>query len=161
MSAMRPLHLLLTPLLAANLLLLGPAPVRAGLISTEAVVAAAAAPSPTAQARERIERLLQREDVRRELEAYGVSPAEALARVASLSDAEIAVVAGRLDALPAGGDSVAGVLLIIALVFILLIVFDYVGITDIFPWVNKPAQRRVEVPSPTEEGQGGAHAATW
>lgn len=155
---MRLLQVLLAPLLAASLLLIGPAPVRAGLISTEAVVAADEAPSP---ARQRIERLLQRDDVRRELEAYGINPDEALARVASLSDAEIAAVAGRLDELPAGGDSVAGVLLIIALVFIVLIIFDYVGITNIFPWVNKPKSgRRVEAPSPAGEELASADSPT-
>jgi hypothetical protein len=138
--------------------LIGPAPVRAGLISTEAVVAAAAAPSPEASARERIERLLEREDVRRKLEAYGITPDEALARVGSLSDAEIAAVAGRLDELPAGGDSVAGVLLVIAVVFIILIVFDYAGIIDLFPWVNKSTQRRVEIPGGSEDELATPHA---
>ncbi len=66
--------------------------------------------------------------------------------------------AGRLDELPAGGDSVAGVLLVIAVVFIVLIIMDYAGMIDIFPWVNKPPHRRAAVPSQSEDELATPHA---
>ncbi len=134
------LRILLALVLGVGLLELGPRArvARAAWISTEdALTEAPAADS----ARDRIRALFSRDDVRRELEALGVDPGAAAARVALLSDAEVESLAGQLDALPAGGDSIAGVLLIIALVFVLLIFTDAVGITDLFPWVNKPQQR--------------------
>jgi len=50
------------------------------------------------------------------------SPGEAGARAAALSDAEVAGLAGRIDALPAGG--IAGVLplIVVAVLFYYLIV---------------------------------------
>lgn len=106
---------------------------RAGLVATDQAIV----DTPRSDARARVTAALAREDVRRELRALGVDPGEAEARVAALDDAEVEALAARIDALPAGGDSVAGVLLVIALVFFGLIALDYFGVTDIFPWVHK------------------------
>lgn len=110
----------------------------AALLSTEQVLSAPAGPQ---DARARVQAFLARADVERELARFGVDPERARERVALLSDAEVSRIAGKIDALPAGGDTLVSVLLIIAAVFILLIIFDAVGVTDIFPWVNKPHQR--------------------
>ena len=48
---------------------------------------------------------LARDDVRQAMEQLGVNPADADARVASLSDAELMQLQGQLDRLPAGGDA--------------------------------------------------------
>ena len=48
---------------------------------------------------------------------------------------------GRLEDLPAGGDTLSSVLLLIAVLFLILIFLDYTGVTDLFPWVNKQARR--------------------
>ena len=67
--------------------------------------------------------LLAREEVRAALLAQGLDPAEVQARVASLSEAEIREIAGRLETLPAGGDgfgTAIAVLLIILLVVVIL-----------------------------------------
>jgi hypothetical protein len=111
---------------------------RAALLSTEQVLSARAEGEA---ARARVQAFLARADVERELARFGVDPERARARVALLSDEEVSSIAGKIDALPAGGDTLVSVLLIFAVVFILLIIFDAVGITDIFPWVNKPSQR--------------------
>jgi len=134
------LRMLLALVLVAGVLDLGPSArvARAALIATEDVLAAS--PSVDAQ-RDRIRAVFAREDVRRDLAALGVDPDAAAARVALLSDAEVATVAGNLDTLPAGGSDLVAVLLIIVAVFLVLIFTDAVGITDIFPWVNKPQQR--------------------
>jgi hypothetical protein len=71
---------------------------------------------------------LAREDVRAELVRHGVDPGAAAARVATLTDAELAQLAGRIDTLPAGGDAVA----IIGAVFLVLLVLEVVGVTDVF-----------------------------
>jgi hypothetical protein len=82
-----------------------------------------------------------------ELERLGVSPAEAQARVAALDDSELEALATDLDGQPAGGDSDSGdvavaFLVITGVVFIVLIITDATGVTDIFPWVKKPGERR-------------------
>ncbi len=77
-----------------------PRPAEAAMVTTEAAVnPAAELESDRAQVRA----FLEREDVRAQMESYGLTPEEAIARVDSLTDHEIALVAGKLDALPAGG----------------------------------------------------------
>lgn len=76
--------------------------------------------------------VLDRQEVRAGLEARGVSAADVKARVAAMSDDEVAQLAGRLDSLPAGGD-VLGVLLV---VFIVLLITDILGFTKIFPFTR-------------------------
>ena len=53
--------------------------------------------------RERIAAAFEREDVRVELQARGVDPAHAKARVAALTDEEARLLAAEIDSLPAGG----------------------------------------------------------
>jgi hypothetical protein len=89
-------------------------------------------------ARERVLAQLDREEVARGLESLGVDPAEARARLAALSDAELQQIAGRLDQIPAGeGSTVGTILLIIAVVFVGLVITDALGLTDVFPWIRK------------------------
>lgn len=105
--------------------------VQAALISTDQVVAANAAQ----QNRAKIAAALDRPEVMAQLEQMGVDKSEAQARVAALSDAEAASLAGRVDSLPAGGDFLGVVLF----VFILLLVTDILGLTKVFPFTR--AQR--------------------
>jgi len=72
---------------------------------------------------------LSRADVQAELVSLGVDPADAVARVAALSDAELAQVSQELQTLPAGGD---GLLTVIGIVFIVLLILELTGVTDIF-----------------------------
>ena len=50
----------------------------------------------------RIKAFVSRKDVVAQLQSHGISSEEALARVDSLTDQEIALIAGKLDQLPAG-----------------------------------------------------------
>ena len=100
----------------------------AGLIGT-AEVLQAAAPVERAENLARVQAGLERDDVRAQLERFGVDPAQAAERVAALDDAQLAELAGRIDQLPAGGD---GILVVLGVVFIVLIVLDYVGAINIF-----------------------------
>ena len=78
---------------------------------------------------------INRGEVAGQLQLLGLSPQAASERVAALSDAEVAGLAGRLDALPAGG--IAGVLPVV--VGILLIYFLlYVPATTTTPATGKP-----------------------
>lgn len=119
------LRRLIASLLVVSIAGLGlPLPVHAGMLGTDAVVASAERGS--------IASFLEREDVRQQLQAQGVSPAEVKARVAALTDEEAAQLAARMDSLPAGGD-VLGVLLV---VFIVLLITDILGLTKIFPFTR-------------------------
>jgi hypothetical protein len=103
--------------------------VNASMIGTEAVVQA----TQTQQERGRIRDALNREDVGAKLAALGVDPAQVQARVDALSDEEAQQLARHLDTMPAGG-SVLGVLLTI---FLVLLITDLLGWTDVFPFTKK------------------------
>jgi hypothetical protein len=118
-------HLVVLGLLALSLHL--PA-AHAGMVGTEAVVNAAQAQ----QDRERLHSALSRDDVQAQLLARGVDPAQVQARVDSLTDEEMQTLATNMDQLPAGG-SVVGALV---LIFLVLLVTDLLGLTNVFPFVK-------------------------
>lgn len=71
---------------------------------------------------------LAREDVRQQLVALGVAPAQVDSRIAALTDAELGKLAGQMSEMPAGGD----VLAVIGVVFIVLLILELTGVIDIF-----------------------------
>lgn len=105
----------------------------AALVPTEAAVQARSA----REARELINSLLSRAEVQAQLKLHGIEPLEAKARVDSLSDAEAIDLANRIDQLPAGGDAVGIIVGAILLVFLVLLITDLLGLTDVFPFVKK------------------------
>jgi len=92
------------------------------------------------QARDKINKLLLREDVKNALMAQGIDPLEAKARIDTLSDAEVIQIADEIDKLPAGGAiqvvSTTTVILI-GIVVVLIIVGIIVGIAFLAKSVNK------------------------
>ena len=80
-----------------------------------------------------LQQLLGREDAQQQLLALGVDPDQVSERVASLSDSELARINQGIDTLNAGGDSVLGILLII---FIVFVITDVIGATNIFPFIH-------------------------
>ena len=84
-------------------------------------------------ARDRIRTFLERDEVRAELQAHGVSAADARARVDLMTDEEAQRIAGRLDTLPAGGTDLLGVAFA---VFIILLITDILGLTKVFPFTR-------------------------
>lgn len=76
----------------------------------------------------RIQSQLTRDDVRAQFLARGVSPHEVDARVAALSNEELQMLSLQLDELPAGGS----VLAVIGVVFVVLLILELVGVTNIF-----------------------------
>jgi hypothetical protein len=97
----------------------------AGIIATPAAIAA----QENHETLSHLKELLAREDVRGQLMQLGIDPAVAELRVNSLTPAEIARLQPQLDSLPAGGD---GILVVIGLVFVVLIILELVGVTNIF-----------------------------
>jgi hypothetical protein len=86
--------------------------------------------------RDQVNRLLERVDVQSSLAAHGVNPADVKARVAAMTDDEVAQLAAKIDQLPAGGEGIIGALLI---VFIVLLITDILGFTKVFPF-TKPVK---------------------
>jgi len=120
------LRRLIAGLLIVSIAGLGlPLPAHAGIVPTDAALASAE--------RDRIASMLDRADVRAQLEAYGARAAEVKARVAALTDEEAAQLAGKLDSLPAGGDGIIGALL---LIFLVLLITDILGLTKVFPFTR-------------------------
>ena len=87
--------------------------------------------------RDRLRAFLDRAEVRTQLEALGVDRDIARARIDSLTNEEVADLVDRLDQLPAGGDGFGTLVGAALLVFIILLITDLLGLTDIFPFVKK------------------------
>ena len=87
----------------------------AGMISTDAVQA------PDGE-RDRVKAMLARPEVAREMQKMGIAPGDAAARVNAMSDAEVRTLAGRFDAMPAGGALSTQEWLLIILVILLVII---------------------------------------
>ncbi|MDH5301970.1 MAG: PA2779 family protein [Gammaproteobacteria bacterium] len=71
-------------------------------------------------------------DVKQQLISLGVSPEQVQARVDAMTDEEVQQLAGQLQQLPAGGD-IVGLLIFF---FVLFVITDMLGATDIFPFVK-------------------------
>lgn len=102
----------------------------ASFVSTEALNQASV--SSTSDSHEALRQVLAREDVRTQLIAHGVSPEAAQARIAALTDAEARQLADQFASLPAGGDALG----IIILVLLVLVLTDLLGVTDVFPGIR-------------------------
>jgi hypothetical protein len=102
---------------------------QAAMVSTDQIQVA----SSDRKNHEKISASLNKPGVRLRLEKMGVNLLDAEARVAALTDTEAAKLAADLDSLPAGGESVIGVLLVI---FVVLLVTDILGFTKVFPFTR-------------------------
>ncbi|RPJ75325.1 MAG: hypothetical protein EHM15_03810 [Desulfobacteraceae bacterium] len=78
------------------------------------------------ESRAKVLQFLAREDVRAALIAEGIDPAEADARVAGLTDAEVAQIAERIDELPAGGI-LGAVILVLVIVLLVVLILKLAG----------------------------------
>ena len=105
----------------------------AAMMSTDQIIAEEA----SAADRERVLEFLAREDVREEIVALGIDPDEASRRVQSLSDAEIQQIVGAMDQEPAGQSVIAALVITILVIFLILIITDLLGVTDVFPFINQ------------------------
>lgn len=76
----------------------------------------------------RVEVLLARQDIELQLLAFGVDAEIVAERLQGMSNAELLALEGRLDAQLAGGDALA----VIGTVFLVLLILELVGVTDVF-----------------------------
>jgi len=84
----------------------------------------------------KLQRLLERSDVHDQLAVWGIQPHEAKAVVDNLTDAEIRDLARNMEALPAGGDAVGVIVGAALVVFLVLLITDILGYTNVFPFVK-------------------------
>ena len=96
----------------------------AGIIGTQTVIEAGQRDADLAT----IHAGLGRAEVRQQFAALGVDANLVETRLATLTDAEIATLADRMEQMPAGGDLLA----VIGVVFVILLILELVGVIDIF-----------------------------
>jgi len=104
----------------------------AGLVPTETIIGTMSAE----QDRAKVMEFLSREDVTTQFQTLGLSPDEAKARVQAMSDEEVSQVAGKLDQMPAGEGFIGAVIFIAVIVFLIFVITDAAGVTDVFPFVH-------------------------
>lgn len=75
---------------------------------------------------------VQREDVQQQLSSMGISAADVENRINQMTHEEIAQLDLHMAELPAG----EGVLGTIVLIFLVFVITDVIGATDIFPFVH-------------------------
>jgi hypothetical protein len=102
-----------------------PQMVHAALVSTQQVLDS----QENNERLERIDRVLVRDEVRKQFVALGVDPNEVRQRVAALTDAELVRLEAGVGDMPAGGDSVLAVL---GIILVVLLVLELVGVTNVF-----------------------------
>jgi hypothetical protein len=136
----------LTALVMAVVMILTSLPLgslQAGMVSTQQILDENLSPSTEAESvsdRAKVQAFFARDDVRAEMVGLGITPAEADARVAGMTDQEIADLAGRLDDLPAGGLGLGTILIFMFVAFGVAVMMDALGIINIFPFVCGPGQ---------------------
>jgi len=84
-------------------------------------------------ARTELLQTIKRADVKEQLLNMGVKAEDIESRVKLMTHEEIAQLNQQINELPAGGSSLLGVLLI---VFIVFVITDVIGATDIFPFIK-------------------------
>lgn len=127
----RALAVSLAILMAVTTLPMGLA--QAKMVTTDQVIEQ----SSPSDDRARVRDFLAREDVQQELIRLGVDPEEAASRIDSLSDEEVRQIAGRMDELPAGEGAVGVIVGAALIVFLVLLITDILGVTDVFSFVKK------------------------
>jgi len=121
---MSPIKSSIAACVSASLILLGtPSVSSAAMIGTETL----ASQTLRADTEARVQTLLARDDVQQQLVAWGVDVEKAKARANAMSDAELQRVAYALDQQPAGG-----VIVLIGVVFVVLMILELVGVTNVF-----------------------------
>jgi len=103
-------------------------PAQAAMVGNDRIISAQQADLDAAA----ILAMFDQEVTRQQLETWGVNPEMARERINSLTGEELANINRQLDELRAGGD-ILGILLVI---FIVFVITDVIGATDIFPFIH-------------------------
>lgn len=125
---MKTLQRLLSMLLSLSLIILPIVPAQAALVGNAELFGSAA----TSADRTLLIEALDRDSARQQLAALGISQEQAMERIAQMTDQEIVQLNQQLADLPAGGDFLG----VVVLIFIVFIITDVIGATDIFPFIH-------------------------
>ncbi len=115
----------------ATTMLIGTLPVAhagIGMVGTDAVIAQEGFELD----RDQLLSMLDSDAVAEALTRRGVSLDEARARISAMSPQEIQVLNERMDSMPAGGNALG----ILFSIFIILLVTDLLGLTNVFPFTR-------------------------
>ena|SRR5437870_2875674 len=112
----RALTQMLCRFLAIAMMLLPYQTGQASMIGT----ALAAAPASVQAERNAISNFLSRAQTASELQSLGLDPQVAQDRVAAMTDAEVSSLAGKMNALPAGGEGLLLVLLLVLIIYLVV-----------------------------------------
>jgi hypothetical protein len=117
-------RLIIFPLLMTFCLVSALTPVaQATIIETRTILESQAGSSQA-----ELQDFLARDDVREQMVALGVDPEDAGARIAALTEQELSLLQQHIGDLPAGSNALA----LIGAVFLVLIILELVGVTNIF-----------------------------
>ena len=108
-------------------------PAQATMIGTAEILSV----QDDALARQKVCRFLEREDVVRHLQAWGVNAGEAQSRVDAMTHEEIRMLAAKIDQMPAGGDALGLIVAVSIIAFVTLVITDILGVTDVFTFIKK------------------------
>ncbi len=114
-------------------MVMGFAPASAGMIQTSQVLQK----ESNELDKDRLLSMLERDEVQHKLQDMGVDPEIAEARVKALTEQEMARVSQRMETLPAGEGPVSSLVGAAVFVFLVLLVTDILGFTDVFHFVKK------------------------
>lgn len=117
-------RLIIVPLLIAFSIVSVLVPAAQAVVIETQTILATEADSPKAE----VQAFLAREEVREQMVALGVDPDDASGRVAALTDQELSLLQYHINDLPAGSSALA----LLGAVFLVLIVLELVGVTNIF-----------------------------
>ncbi len=120
-------------IVAFSFLSLVVAPAQAAMVGTADILKA----QSNDLARQKVKLFMERQEVVQQFDAWGVNPDEAQARVDTMTDEEIAMLSSKIDRLPAGGDALGFILAVAVIVFVVLIITDLTGVTDVFTFIKK------------------------
>jgi len=121
---------ILAAILMVNTALLGaPGVASAGTVGTSAMLQIEARQATVDQ----LQQAMLRDNVREALLTLGVTPEAAQQRIATLTDQELLALQQQIDSLPAGGSLLA----VIGVVFVILLILDLTGVTNVFSRVGK------------------------
>lgn len=101
---------------------------QAAMVSTHAVVVE----QQTQFDRQQLNALLQREQAVEAMQSLGVDPEMVQERVGSMTAEELAAFNEQVEQMQAGGSALG----VIVLIFLILILLDLLGATDIFPAIR-------------------------
>jgi len=96
--------------------------VLAKLVETETVLET----SRGQEARDYLNQVLARGEVRSALIAQGIDPLEVEARLDSLTDSEVIQLADQIELLPAGGDAVGLIIAVLIIVVLVLVIIKLI-----------------------------------